>query len=120
MTLDQLREKAENATPGPWGEYVADCDSFMSTFYVGKPNGEWPLKPDEVVVVTGCNGCAYGQTRDEDSAFIAAFNPEIALAFIEYVHANQKATVRLFGSMAEARAFNASEDRLFSLLGEQP
>lgn len=51
---------------------------------------------------------------------VSGVTPQLALAFIEYVHANQKATVRLFGSMAEARAFNASEDRLFSLLGEQP
>lgn len=126
--LDRLREKAENATPGPWAEHVADCDSFMSTFYIGKPNQEWPLKPEEVVCITGCNGCQYGQMRDEDSTFIVAFNPQVALALVEYVQAHrklQRAAARMgsdYLDTADYRdclvAFHDAEARLFSLLGE--
>lgn len=80
MTLDQLREKAENAKT---------------------KHEEWFI-------------AAYNQQD-----FNAAWTPEVALAFVEYVQANE-AWVASGDGWAEAKAAQEASERLFSLLGEQP
>lgn len=106
MTLDQLREKAENATPGPWVLDTEECS---------------------VVVWRGGLPVFVAETwEQQDSDFVAAFNPEVALAFVEYVQAHQEAgeAIRAGTSASDlvrtAKRFNAAEARLLSLLGEQP
>lgn len=102
MTLDQLREKAENSTPGPWVLDTEECS---------------------VVVWRGGLPVFVAETwEQQDSDFIAAFNPEVALAFVEYVQANEELRDGLSTGrrLPAYRAFVEARARLFSLLGEQP
>ena len=116
MTLDQLREKAENATPGPW-EHVSGRD------IVGEPY-------NAVVMERHPNGTiakdAWFGDHDDEAAFVASFPPEVALALVEYVQANEAYDQAAAEAMHQdsaiyeraKAAFDDARARLFGLLGE--
>lgn len=105
MTLDQLREKAEHATPGPWVLDTEECSVVVW-------RGDLPM----FVVETW---------EHQDAVFVAAFNPQVALAFVEYVQANEQRIALLSMARPDIESlrdallrFEAARARLFGLLGE--
>lgn len=84
--LGQLREFAERATPGPWrwdegGDMVSDAagdSDDMTTYY----EPEWHKAPPTTIIKTDSG---YYPPRDNDGAFIAAFNPTVCLQLLDMI-----------------------------------
>ena len=75
-TLDQLKELAAKATPGPWTA-VSDLPSFGVA-------AEHP-HPDPIATVNRAYRAPHRKNLgcwENDARFIAAFNPQVALALL--------------------------------------
>lgn len=89
MDYDDLRAKAQAATPGPW---VSDGAAVPWTPKQRSPFTEYGASvavDDETVVVEGGQqdeqGGAVGVLTNEDADFIAAANPQTVLALLDRV-----------------------------------
>ena len=109
--IARLRETAENATPGPWELLPCGCIA----------NDD-----DDVVETQDCNDKC---SRHEDAVFIAAWSPEVALAFLDYYvkrraldeaeAAWNRTPTKSGEAFMHARAeFREAEARLLGLVGE--
>lgn len=78
--LDQLRQIAENATPGPWMEFHENGTPGEYEAFICPP-------------ATGARLVDYAprDQRDKDALYIATFDPPTVLALIERVEAAEAA-----------------------------
>lgn len=79
-TADLMRERAADATPGPW-QYLAN-NSWAGLNVVANDDGH-PL----AVCGEASGGPAWaGGAADKDAGFIAAFDPTVALALADFLY----------------------------------
>lgn len=83
MNLEEMREKALAATPGPWAANIYDDDRQRTIATVATVEG-WVVGPDckSERLVYDLHGSAM-----DDAAYIAALNPAVALKLLAVVQA---------------------------------
>ena len=103
MDLNKLKELAEKATPGPWksGYWSGQCHlkhehgrgvcDYQYSFVEPTDDYGWDTicmadEPIQHITTTS----EYGALSRDDSSYIAALNPQVALALIEVVEAAPK------------------------------
>ena len=102
--LDQLRQVAERATPGPW-----ECVEGDEAFGLGAPVGclTWDDHSGEVF-------------KKEDAEHVATFDPPTVLALIERVESAEAAVqrVRELATVAQSWASQVNMSRVRTLSGD--
>lgn len=102
--LDRLREAAENATPGPW-EHEEPIDRIIIRY-------DPPITGDGRVELLRAS---YSQ----DAVFVAAFNPQVALALVKaYEYAGHWPICPAPSGGPCKCGWDKVRARLLSLLGE--
>lgn len=87
--LDQLRQVAERATPGPWEKRELPVSVGNSTCTIHAPNAvgipTWSPLPPEIA----------GILKHEDATHIATFDPPTVLAMLDRAEAAEAAVQRV-------------------------